>query len=238
MNLLVDPARHSNWVSTAAEMDPMTALTTIYGVIKSCKDMEETATKNKLTAKDILQRLFVFEPRLAAIKIAFDQGRLPDPAQRALVRLCEAVCAAELWINKHLQPKTGGVLTWASGRWNAADNKEELRDIAERIDRAVTDLTFTETQAHTSKPENPTPCTQRTRNQRPKGLEKQTLNPSTLNARARNFYILTRHHLHRGRGIPDNRKPKPLYIRKREEPQILNPKHRNPQPLNPELPEP
>jgi len=148
MNLMTDPARHSNWVSTAAEMDPLTALTTIYGIIKSCKDMEETATKNKLTAKDIQRRLFVFEPRLVTIKIAFDQGRLPDAAQRALVRLCEAVCAAELWvINTHLQPKTGGVLTWASGRWNSAANKEELRDIAERIDRAVTDVTFTETQA-------------------------------------------------------------------------------------------
>jgi len=129
-------------------MDVLSALTTIYEFFVFVKDMEENATKNKATAKDIMQRLWGFKPLIDPIKSACDQGRLPDHAkQLALFRLCAAVCAAERWINKHLQPKTGGVLTWASGRWNSAANKEELREIAERIDSAVTDLTFTEAQA-------------------------------------------------------------------------------------------
>jgi hypothetical protein len=147
MNLMTDPAWHSNWVSTAAEMDALEALNTIYGIIKFFKDMDETASKNILTAKDIQGRLFVFEPRLITIKIALEQKLLPDDQKLALVRLCEAVREAERWINTLLQPKTGWVLTWASCRWNSAPNEEELRAIAKRIDRAVIDLTFTETQA-------------------------------------------------------------------------------------------
>ena len=154
-------------------MDPLSALATIYEFFVLVKDMEENATKNKSTAKDILQRLCGFKRLIDPIKSDCEQGRLPDHAkQLALDRLCKAVCAAETWINKHLNPKTGGVLTWASGRWHSAANKEELRDIAERIDRAVTDLTFTETQAHTSKPQNPTPYTRKPRNPKPQGLVK------------------------------------------------------------------
>jgi len=165
---------------TAAEMDPIAALNMIREVFEFLKDAHEKFTKNKSTAREILRRLFVFEPLIDQIQSQCDKGRLADDADQtalasALELLCRAVCDAKGWINKNLQPEAGGLLTWAKGLWNRDDNKAELERIAVRIDSAVGDLALFDARASTQTPARQTLTPEKRFN--PKPQDPKTLNP-------------------------------------------------------------
>lgn len=141
-------------------MDPLSALETIFRIGKFLADAPMNASKNESMARDILRRLYVFQPLLVSIKSDCDEGRFTDKDKKlALDELCTAVVAAEEWINKNLQPKAGGVLARAKGMWHSTDNKEALRVIAENIDKAVSDLALVTAQADSLNPQTPQPAT-------------------------------------------------------------------------------
>ena len=129
-------------------MDAISLFSAIYEVLKFMNECRQSAAKNDHTAADILSRLLLFEPHLATHHTDAQEGRFQDQSKmQALLRLCDAVQAAEKWVRKHLRAKNGGLVVWAKGRWHAKEHMDDLEDIATRIDRAVHDLTFSELQA-------------------------------------------------------------------------------------------
>jgi len=141
--------------------DALEALVVIYKIYKFIESAPEKASKNQSMARQIVRRLYVFEPLIDSIKkqCEGDQEQFLEPGKMdALKGLRKAMEAVEEWTNKHLPPKAG-VLAWAKGAWNAADNKEKLVVIAGDIDRCVADLTLIMGQADSPKPQTPPPET-------------------------------------------------------------------------------
>jgi hypothetical protein len=99
---------------------------------------------NDTTARDLVDRFFVFVPHVHEVQISLAGGATLPPARHAaLQRLLAAIEDVKALLVLIFRPK-GGIISRCRGVLAAKERRTELQALALRIDRAVIDLTLVE----------------------------------------------------------------------------------------------
>ena len=126
-------------------MDAVSAVKEIITAVLYLQEVQAMSRKIHEETANMLGRLLGIVSYLDAIQRDLQDGRFQDPGRlQQLLRLKDTVQAAEQLISKLSGTKRGGVIAWAKGAWSVKSNMQELQDVAQRIDRAVSDLTLSE----------------------------------------------------------------------------------------------
>jgi len=126
-------------------MDAVSVIKEIVAAVQYLQEVHAVAKKVYEGTADMLGRLLAITPNLDSIEGDLQRGLFETPGQlQALLRLNDAVQAAEKLVSKLSGTKRGGVVAWAQGAWNAKSNMQQLEEVGTRIDRAVQDLTLSE----------------------------------------------------------------------------------------------
>ena len=126
-------------------MDAVSAVKEIVTAVLYLQEVHAMSQKIHEEAAEMLGRLLGIVSYLDAIQKDLQDGRFEDPGRlQQLLRLNDTVQAAEQLVSKLSGTKRGSVIAWAKDAWNVKSNMQKLQDVAQRIDRAVSDLTLSE----------------------------------------------------------------------------------------------